>query len=980
MAIVIFSNLLKGASGLDKSVIQTCNTLSKSGYDIHLINIVGKDDGIFEATPRHFKLSENVKLYSLKSMFIPRLKNESYIPKYNLNQKFLKARFNEKDIKVIKYISQKLSESDLIIFTHPLQSLLYNMAGGGKAKTLLQIHGNYGEETHNLELLNESNNVIDYLQVVASEMIDELTKLTRFKKEEILFIPNIHIPKKLRVIPKRNEYLNVSIIGSIQDRKNQVEAIRALKFCDDNVILNIWGNGGGYFDYIRNYTKANELEDRVKFHGFGTEQEIYQSTDLIIMTSRSEGFSYVLMEAATHGIPAVTYDFLYGPREIIENGRNGFIVNNGDYQDLALKINLLNRDRELLKVFSNNIKDKFFDNFTEDIIVEKYEKELDLNKSSIILPQFCRDRKFEIELQKLSKLWVAMDSLDDVVKIRFDNCKFSQESELKIIKTFDNHVEKLVPYYICNDNINIYKRDLIEKSRFILHVVYREEWYYIFNTSLKNNLEILPYYENNAEPLYGLSHSLSENAILTDKGAEISIPNGYMLREILDQDGVSVNFVMRKRSKNSKQESFAIISSEFDSLSLKFTSGDSIIFYRPDINFDDIWKALHSLEDECGIYLDKINGIYFWELIKVSLFEGLMEFCGLWSKHFSDNTKLDLNYYGDKCLSEVGRYDKVIFEFPRKADVDKKTSMFHVDNALVISYPQSYGYSPENYDPKSNTYPIKDFYDFHDCESIELTDKDESICLKLEKELYDRLAIHIDAKSFIIARIMKFKKEYKYFSNLFSKVKPREVVVPSAYWSAGIIYAAKERGIRTSDIQYALITDFHPNYAFKKRKNYTADNIYLWDKSWVRDSLPYDEISIMKRSSEVTKSKPSNNRKILVCSQPRVSRRLMKNLNSLAKCNPNIDFLLSLHPDEYSTFEVLRSKVSNQNIKITCEDTYKLLTSVDVVIGVYSTILFDALAMGKKVLILDIPGKEVIMNDSYSDKFTYIRSDSILEF
>ncbi len=44
------------------------------------------------------------------------------------------------------------------------------------------------------------------------------------------------------------------------------------------------------------------------------------------------------MEGETHGIPQVAYDINYGPNEMIDPGKNGYLVRSGDISGLADKI------------------------------------------------------------------------------------------------------------------------------------------------------------------------------------------------------------------------------------------------------------------------------------------------------------------------------------------------------------------------------------------------------------------------------------------------------------------------------------------------------------------------------------------------------------------------------------------------------------------------------------------------------------------
>ena len=55
----------------------------------------------------------------------------------------------------------------------------------------------------------------------------------------------------------------------------------------------------------------------------------------------------VLIEGAAKGLPLVSFDIETGPREIIENGINGFLIPNGNTDAMVETLNLLINDTEL---------------------------------------------------------------------------------------------------------------------------------------------------------------------------------------------------------------------------------------------------------------------------------------------------------------------------------------------------------------------------------------------------------------------------------------------------------------------------------------------------------------------------------------------------------------------------------------------------------------------------------------------------------
>ena len=73
----------------------------------------------------------------------------------------------------------------------------------------------------------------------------------------------------------------------------------------------------------------------------------YQNSAFYVMSSRYEGWGLVLVEAMSCGLPCVSFDCPYGPSDIIRDGEDGFLVENGNIQQLAEKMELLINNKEL---------------------------------------------------------------------------------------------------------------------------------------------------------------------------------------------------------------------------------------------------------------------------------------------------------------------------------------------------------------------------------------------------------------------------------------------------------------------------------------------------------------------------------------------------------------------------------------------------------------------------------------------------------
>lgn len=109
-----------------------------------------------------------------------------------------------------------------------------------------------------------------------------------------------------------------------------------------------WFGHGPMHDEISNIVKEQHLED--SFHMHAPVQNIkdeYLKSDIYALCSRFEGFGMVLIEAMSCGLPCISFDCPHGPRTIIKNGQNGFLIPDNDIDAYVACLDKLMNDIEL---------------------------------------------------------------------------------------------------------------------------------------------------------------------------------------------------------------------------------------------------------------------------------------------------------------------------------------------------------------------------------------------------------------------------------------------------------------------------------------------------------------------------------------------------------------------------------------------------------------------------------------------------------
>ncbi|MBL6446873.1 glycosyltransferase family 4 protein [Fulvivirga sp. 29W222] len=114
---------------------------------------------------------------------------------------------------------------------------------------------------------------------------------------------------------------------------------------------------------LRRQVVTLKLEKYITFKGYiSNVEEEMKKYDLVLNFSESESFSFTCAEALFYGVPLVATDS-GGPAELFEHGKSGFLVERGNYSQMADYIKLLSRDFQLRKEFSDNgrtyVREKF---------------------------------------------------------------------------------------------------------------------------------------------------------------------------------------------------------------------------------------------------------------------------------------------------------------------------------------------------------------------------------------------------------------------------------------------------------------------------------------------------------------------------------------------------------------------------------------------------------------------------------------------
>jgi glycosyltransferase involved in cell wall biosynthesis len=168
---------------------------------------------------------------------------------------------------------------------------------------------------------------------------------------------------------RRRESLKLINISRFTDQKDHLTLLKAFKEIHDiiEVELLIIGYGTNK-NLIQNFVEKNNLQNKIKILKFQKNPyKFIKRSDVFILTSKYEGLPNVLLEALTLKKFIISSNCPTGPKEILENGKYGFLFKTKNYKELS---------KLILKYAKNKSK---FDNKIESGYKSLSRFDLDIN-------------------------------------------------------------------------------------------------------------------------------------------------------------------------------------------------------------------------------------------------------------------------------------------------------------------------------------------------------------------------------------------------------------------------------------------------------------------------------------------------------------------------------------------------------------------------------------------------------------------------
>lgn len=420
-------------------------------------------------------------------------------------------------------------------------------------------------------------------------------------------------------------------------------------------------------------------------------------------------------------------------------------------------------------------------------------------------------------------------------------------------------------------------------------------------------------------------------------------------------------------------------------------------------NTKDLSEKFFEIENDLDLYNLKINNILIWDWVRRSVYSKLKKELKI-QKITSNTTPSSLSSLFYLIINTFisitfknpyfGKQKEVLFfGHPRKkiGDDSKWTDIYSDEIIKNISISATYWEKPYNFRHLRSTklgkikyldfvYLIGGVFERLLSGYIKFPPEDNEIIDKIEDEVYTYFNIRLKFRRILARAIIKRKIHKYFFRKLLRKIKPKLVILVVSYEKETFIEVCKELGIKTIELQHGIIDKYHLGYSYPNNgiKRTFPDYFFTFGDFWnevVEFPIEKDKVvSVGYPYFEKESSKYKNSKKkkqILFLSQGTIGKELSKFAVEFISKKSELDYevVYKLHPGECLSWKEdypwLLKEYKKDGIKVIDENItplYKLMAESKILVGVYSTAIYEGLVFNPKIYLFNTSGIEYMEN------------------
>lgn len=356
--------------GVEMAITLLANALVKRNYNVEILCIYNLGEPVY-------KMDERVKITYLTNVHPNREELKKAIVEHNVLHIIREGLYSAKVLCLKRQVLvKKFKEINegIIISTRNEHSILLSKYGNKTVKKIAQLHHDHNFDTRLLNDFRKKYNEIDVFVLLTELLKQEVQEIMKDNRHtKCVVIPNFL--ENIVVKDEDERKKQVIAVGRLHEVKGFARLIEIWKELDmkDKPLLKIIGDGDEK-EKLQDMIIENHLEESILLTGTMSHENVMvemRKSLLYVMTSFTEAFPFVLIEAMANGLPVIAYDVRVGPRAIIEDSISGFLVPDDEKGTFINCVKLLLEDEKIRNRMSKAAFERS-KNFTENNIMKKW--------------------------------------------------------------------------------------------------------------------------------------------------------------------------------------------------------------------------------------------------------------------------------------------------------------------------------------------------------------------------------------------------------------------------------------------------------------------------------------------------------------------------------------------------------------------------------------------------------------------------------
>lgn len=353
MKLLYITNGITGSGGLERVLSVKASLLAKDfGYEVHILSLNENGKNPF------FLFLDSLKIHVIEVSGNP----IQYFRQYK---------------KGIQGIVDKVQPDCISVCDDGLKGFFLPRLIRTDAKWIYERHVSKLIEVHfnNSYIKNITTKCKWLMMEKLGKSFSKFIVLTEGNKKEWKSLANLEvIPNPLSFYPEESSSLQqktIICVGKISYQKGQDLLLKAWDIVWQKYPawkLELYGRSDRRF--------VDAAEKKLKnIYIFPPDKNImhkYLDSSIYVMSSRFEGFGMVLIEAMSCGVPCISFDCNYGPADIIQDQKDGLLIQNGNVEALADNILLLIENEELRRKMGLLAK-RNVERFAPEIVLQQWD-------------------------------------------------------------------------------------------------------------------------------------------------------------------------------------------------------------------------------------------------------------------------------------------------------------------------------------------------------------------------------------------------------------------------------------------------------------------------------------------------------------------------------------------------------------------------------------------------------------------------------